>query len=37
MKKEIKLISQLDDEGQLVSPQLPKEIKNYLINIIHNV
>jgi len=33
MKKEIKLISQLDDEGQLVSPQLPKEIKNYLIDI----
>lgn len=33
MKKEIKLISQLDDEGYLASPQLPKEIKNYLIDI----
>jgi hypothetical protein len=33
MKKEIKLISILDDEGQLASPQLPKEIKNYLIDI----
>jgi uncharacterized HAD superfamily protein len=33
MKKEINLISILDDEGQLVSPQLPKDIKNYLIDI----
>lgn len=33
MKKEINLISQLDDEGQLASPQLPKDIKNYLIDI----
>jgi hypothetical protein len=33
MKKEINLISQLDDEGHLASPQLPKEIKNYLIDI----
>ena len=33
MKKEIKLISILDDEGHLASPQLPKEIKNYLIDI----
>jgi len=33
MKKEINLISQHDDEGQLASPQLPKEIKNYLIDI----
>ena len=33
MKKEIKLISQIDDEGYLASPQLPKDIKNYLIDI----
>jgi uncharacterized HAD superfamily protein len=33
MKKEINLISILDDEGHLASPQLPKEIKNYLIDI----
>lgn len=33
MKKEINLISQLDDEVQLASPQLPKDIKNYLIDI----
>jgi hypothetical protein len=33
MKKEINLISILDDEGQLASPQLPKDIKNYLIDI----
>lgn len=33
MKKEINLISILDDEGYLASPQLPKDIKNYLIDI----
>jgi hypothetical protein len=33
MKKEINLISILDDEGHLASPQLPKDIKNYLIDI----
>ena len=33
MKKEINLISILDDEGQLASPQLPNDIKNYLIDI----
>jgi uncharacterized HAD superfamily protein len=33
MKKEINLILILDDEGHLASPQLPKEIKNYLIDI----
>ena len=33
MKKEIKLISQIDDEGYLASPQLPTDIKNYLIDI----
>jgi uncharacterized HAD superfamily protein len=33
MKKEINLISILDDEGQLASPQLPNDIKNYLIYI----
>lgn len=33
MKKEINLISILDDEGKLASPQLPKDIKNYLIDI----
>jgi len=33
MKKEIQLRSILDDEGHLVSPQLPEDIKNYLIDI----
>jgi hypothetical protein len=33
MKKEINLISILDDEGHLASPQLPQDIKNYLIDI----
>lgn len=33
MKKEIQLRSILDDEGHLVSPQLPADIKNYLIDI----
>ena len=33
MKKEIQLRSILDDEGHLVSPQLPPDIKNYLIDI----
>jgi uncharacterized HAD superfamily protein len=33
MKKEIQLRSILDDEGHLASPQLPSDIKNYLIDI----
>jgi hypothetical protein len=33
MKKEIQLRSILDDEGHLASPQLPADIKNYLIDI----
>jgi hypothetical protein len=33
MKKEIQLRSILDDEGHLASPQLPANIKNYLIDI----
>ena len=33
MKKEIELRSILDDEGHLASPQLPADIKNYLIDI----
>lgn len=33
MKKEIQLRSLLDDEGHLASPQLPEDIKNYLIDI----
>lgn len=33
MKKEIKLNSILDDEGQLASPVLPTGAKNYLIDI----
>ena len=33
MKKEIQLRSILDDEGHLASPQLPEDIKNYLIDI----
>lgn len=33
MKKELNLISILDDEGYLASPQLPADIKNYLIDI----
>tara|TARA_B110000285_G_C14974217_1_gene538135 strand:- start:473 stop:901 length:429 start_codon:yes stop_codon:yes gene_type:complete len=33
MKKEIKLNSILDDEGQLASPVLPNGAKNYLIDI----
>lgn len=33
MKKELNLISILDDEGHLASPQLPADIKNYLIDI----
>ena len=33
MKKDIQLRSLLDDEGHLASPQLPEDIKNYLIDI----
>tara|TARA_R110000772_G_scaffold19907_2_gene55322 strand:+ start:1815 stop:2243 length:429 start_codon:yes stop_codon:yes gene_type:complete len=33
MKKEIKLQSIQDDDGQLISPGLPNGVKNYLIDI----
>lgn len=33
MKNEIELRSILDDEGHLASPQLPDDVKNYLIDI----
>ena len=33
MKNEIELRSIVDDEGHLASPQLPDDVKNYLIDI----